>query len=92
MVIRVGTGLRHRMAIYGANGVLINPTTLTYTNRKPDGTTLTQTIVSDGVGLKHVDYILSAVGRWKWKLVGVDPDPLLNLAVEGEFQVESLSF
>lgn len=54
-------------------GVLTDPTIVTLTIRKPDGTETAYTaspVVHDGAGLYHADIPLTMAGRWLWKWNG----------------------
>lgn len=61
---------------FKVNGVLTNPTTISATVRKPDGTTAVYTtatspaIVNDGTGLYHLDVVVDQAGQWTYKFVG----------------------
>jgi hypothetical protein len=59
---------------FKVNGILTDPTGVTATVRKPDGTTTAYaypaTIVKDGVGLYHLDVTVDQSGEWTYKFVG----------------------
>jgi hypothetical protein len=45
----------------------VDPTELRFVLEHPDGTEEESPIVHDGVGAFHVDVVLSAPGRWRWR-------------------------
>lgn len=48
-------------------GVPVDPTELRFVVEDPDGTEAEPDIVHDAVGAYHVDVVLSAPGRWRWR-------------------------
>lgn len=65
----------HLTASFTSGGVAADPTTVTATVRKPDGTTTNYTvaagqIVKDSVGNYHLDIAADTAGRWSYKFAG----------------------
>lgn len=61
-------------SFYNSNGQLTNPTGLTFSYRKPDGSTASYTLsdaelVNDSVGTYHVNLTVDAAGAWFWSWV-----------------------
>jgi hypothetical protein len=67
----VGAAVRLTAEFRDVNGALFNPTTVTATVTKPDGTTtVSGTLTPDSVGEFHYDYITTVAGIHQWFFTG----------------------
>lgn len=71
-------------------GVDTDPTTVTVSYKKPDGTVVSKVyltdaeVVKDATGQYHMDIPVDASGRWHYRFVGTDA---AKAAEEGDFYV-----
>ena len=72
------------LTILDANGNPDDPTTLTITVRRPDGTTYSPPINTVGVGVRNVLIEFTAAGVWRYRWVATDP----IVVMEGSITVD----
>jgi hypothetical protein len=70
----VGAVYRSTIQVRDDTGALTNPATKIYTVTQPDGSTATPTIVSDGTGLFHADFMGAQEGLHSVSWVTTGPD------------------
>jgi hypothetical protein len=74
-----------------SDGTPISPTTLTAKVKLPDGSIddLTASIVQDGIGLYHVDFLPTMVGAYLYEFIGTGA---AQIAAVGSFNVDQATF
>jgi uncharacterized protein YfaS (alpha-2-macroglobulin family) len=89
---QVGNVVRCTGAFTSAAGAAVDPTTVTFRARKPDGTLITYVygtnaeLVRDSTGNYRVDVSADAAGRWAYRFEGTGSAPS---AAERLFRVEA---
>lgn len=73
-------------------GASIDPTTVTFSVRRPDGTTVTPTVVHVSTGIYQATQVLNTPGVWKWKAIGTGTAVAASRPDDGNFRVLSQSF
>lgn len=89
-IIYVGTGFIQRALMRDPLGVVVTPTLVVLTVKRPDATTFTPTLTITASGYT-ASYILTQAGIWKWKWVATDADPLKNIVEEGSINVNPVT-
>lgn len=79
----IGDEVRLSVAFTDADGVAADPTTVTCTVRKPDGSTLTPSATGSS-GSYHADIQPDQTGNWHYRFAGTGA---LVAAEEGQFYV-----
>lgn len=83
----IGDEVRLSVAFTDAAGAAADPTTVTCTVRKPDGSTLTPTATSTGsTGAYRADIQPDQTGNWYYRFAGTGA---LVAAEEGQFYVRT---
>lgn len=79
-----GVLVRASATFANAAGTAVDPTTVTFRVRAPNGTITTPSVVKDSVGNYHVDVDANAEGTWhfRWEGAGANQG-----AAEGQFTV-----
>jgi uncharacterized protein YfaS (alpha-2-macroglobulin family) len=89
---QVGNVVRCSGAFTTAAGAAVDPSTITFRARKPDGTVTVYVygtdaqLVKDSTGNYHVDLTANAAGRWAFRFEGTGSAPS---AGERQFSVEA---
>lgn len=84
---KVGATVRCSGAFTNAAGDAIDPTTITFRARKPDGTLAVYVygsnveLVKDAVGAYHVDLPVTLAGRWAYRFEGTGAAPSADEAL-----------
>jgi uncharacterized protein YfaS (alpha-2-macroglobulin family) len=89
---QVGNVVRCSGAFTTAAGAAVDPSTVTFRARRPDGTVTVYVygtdaeLVKDSTGNYHVDLAANAAGRWAYRWEGTGAAPS---AAEAQFRVEA---
>jgi uncharacterized protein YfaS (alpha-2-macroglobulin family) len=89
---KVGASVRCSGAFTNEAGDPVDPTTITFRVRKPDGAVTVYVygtdaqLVKDGVGAYHVDLAATLAGRWAYRFEGTGAAPSAD---ESLFLVEA---
>lgn len=80
----IGDQVTISVSVYNAAGTLADPTTVTLTVRKPDGTLTTPLVTKNSTGVYHADVFPDINGTWYYRWVGGGS---MVVAEEGLFAV-----
>lgn len=89
---KVGATVRCSGAFTNDAGAAVDPTTITFRARKPDGVVAVYVygtdaqLVKDAVGAYHVDLPATLAGRWAYRFEGTGSAPSAD---EAQFSVEA---
>lgn len=72
-----------------ATGANINPTTVTFTIRKPDGTQTSPSVTNPSTGVYQTQVSIDQPGTWRWRAVGTGA---AQAAMDSAFQVTPNTF
>lgn len=75
-----------------AAGTPVDPTAVTITVHKPNGTTVNPSPAHVSTGVYQVTVFLDTPGVWKWKAVGTGAAVAASRPEDGTFRVVSQSF
>lgn len=74
------------------SGNYVDPTAVTFSVRKPNGTTVNPSVSRTSVGIYQCQQALDTPGQWKWKAVGTGAAVAASSPNQGNFRVEPQSF
>lgn len=89
MAYHPGNVARLTASFTDMTGQAVDPTTVTFIVRKPDGTTDTPAPTKDAVGVYHVDETIDSAGEWLWRATGTGA---AAASADSSFTVEPNTF
>lgn len=75
-----------------ATGATINPTTVDFYVKKPNGTTLTPIPSNPSLGVYTTQVSIDEAGEWLWRVTGTGAAQAASAPDDGHFQVAANAF